>query len=69
MDPKLVEQWLRLTADDRPEHRWGSMLEVGFAANKHVRMGVGYNWSRFSDDELYLERDSHGMFVRLTGQY
>jgi hypothetical protein len=48
----------------------GTLVELGYSVARHVRLGVGYNLSHFSDDELGdLERDSHGFFVRLTGHY
>ncbi len=52
------------------ESQFGTLLEVGYSVNEWVRLGIGYNLSHFSDDELAdLERDSHGFFVRVTGQY
>ncbi len=54
-------------ADD--EQRSGTLWELGYAVARYIRIGAGYNLSRFSDDELALERNSHGFFVRATGQY
>ena len=52
------------------ESKLGALLEVGYNIDRYIRLGVGYNLSRFSDDELRdLERDSHGFFVRVTGHY
>ncbi len=52
------------------ESKFGTLLELGYAIGRYVRLGAGYNLSRFSDDELGdLQRDSHGFFVRVTGQY
>lgn len=56
------------SADD--ESKLGSLLELGYAVGRYLRLGAGYNLSHFSDDELRdLQRDSHGFFVRVTGQY
>jgi hypothetical protein len=55
---------------DVTESSVGALVELGYSVARYARMGVGYNLSHFSDDELGdLERDSHGFFVRLTGQY
>jgi hypothetical protein len=52
------------------ESQFGTLLEIGYSVNEWVRLGLGYNLSHFSDDELAdLERDSHGFFVRVTGRY
>ena len=48
----------------------GTLVEVGYDLGQRVRIGTGYNFSHFSDNELGdLVRDSHGFFVRVTGHY
>ena len=48
----------------------GALLEIAYTLKGRVRLGLGYNFSRFSDNELGdLERDSHGLFLRLVGTY
>jgi hypothetical protein len=35
-----------------------------------VRLGVGYNFTKFAEDELGdFDRDSSGVFFRVTAQY
>ncbi|ACY12665.1 hypothetical protein Hoch_0023 [Haliangium ochraceum DSM 14365] len=52
------------------QHRLGAAFELGYWIHGHVRLGIGYDLSRFSDDELgALERDARGAFIRVTGQY
>jgi hypothetical protein len=52
------------------ESKSGALVELGYSIRRFVRLGIGYNLSRFSDDELGdLQRDSHGFFMRLTGHY
>lgn len=56
------------TADK--ESKLGSLLEIGHTVGRHLRLGAGYNFSHFSDNELGdLQRDSHGFFFRMTGMY
>lgn len=48
----------------------GTLLEVNWILANHVRLGVGYNFSRFAEDELGdFDRDAHGVFFRVTAQY
>ncbi|WP_428268465.1 hypothetical protein [Haliangium sp.] len=52
------------------QRRLGALVELGYWIRGHIRLGLGYDLSRFSDDELGdLERDQHGGFVRVTGHY
>jgi hypothetical protein len=61
---------LSLHRDGGGEALWGSLFELGYGVAAWVRLGFGYNFSHFSDDELGdLERDSHGLFIRITGHY
>ena len=55
---------------DAAERRSGALFEATYTLVRRVRLGVGYNLSRFSDNELRdLERDSHGLFMRVVGTY
>lgn len=48
----------------------GALAEVAYAIAGYARVGVGYRWSRFSDDLLAdPSRDQSGFFVRLSGMY
>jgi hypothetical protein len=61
---------LALVADEGNEMKAGTLLELGYTVGRFLRLGAGYNFSHFSDDELReLERDSHGFFIRMTGHY
>ena len=63
-------RWLYLDNPNGDEARMGSLWELGYRLSDWVRFGVGYNLSRFSDNEFDdLARDSHGFFIRVTGQY
>jgi hypothetical protein len=48
----------------------GPLVEVQVAPIEHFRLGVGYNWTRFSDDELDSGNiDRSGFFVRAVGTF
>lgn len=63
-------RYLRLTKPEGGESRHGWLVEVDYNVSRNIRLGLGYNFSRFSDDELAdLERDTHGLFFRVVGRY
>ena len=52
------------------ESRFGTAVELGYTIERRLRLGLGYNLSRISDNEFGdLERDAGGWFFRLTAQY
>jgi hypothetical protein len=75
---RLTDHWdvsgeyriLRLWKPGGGETKHGFLAELDYWVNDRIRLGVGYNFSRFSDDELAdLERDAHGFFFRVVGRY
>lgn len=50
--------------------RHGVLLEVNYIIADHVRLGLGYNFTKFAEDEYGdFDRDSSGVFFRVTAQY
>jgi len=48
----------------------GFLLEASVILKKYMRLGVGYNFTRFTDDELVRNRlDNRGVFFRVVGMY
>ncbi len=48
----------------------GFLVEAGYLPVEYVRIGLGYNFTRFSDDVLQLaDRDAAGPFLRVTARY
>jgi hypothetical protein len=48
----------------------GVLLEGAWKPNRWSRLGVGYNFTSFSDNELQrLDHSAGGFFVRAVGQY
>ena len=70
-DVALEYRVLRLTREGfGAEQRQGVLAEVDYNVSRYVRLGVGWNFSHFSDDELgQLERDTHGFFFRVVGRF
>ena len=48
----------------------GALVEAGWIPDERIRLGLGYNFTRFSDEVLTLtSRDASGPFVRMTARY
>jgi hypothetical protein len=48
----------------------GFLVEVAYVLMNKVRIGAGYNFTSFSDNEFALQDYDHGgFFFRVTGQY
>ena len=60
-------RWLStsLAEDDR----FGALLGIYRHVGENTRIGVGYNFSSFSDDLTDFDDDSDGFFVNLTGKF
>ena len=63
-------EYRRLTETASSGQRSGWLSEVGWRPKKQVRLGVGYNFTDFSDDERSLNNYSvQGWFIRIQGIY
>ena len=48
----------------------GALAEVAYTLYEYARIGVGYNFARFSADVMDdLSENKNGFFIRLTGTY
>jgi hypothetical protein len=74
-DLKVVKQWdlmgeLRLldvpTANDR---RFGALVGVYRHINDNIKMGVGYNFTDFSDNLTHLNYDRRGVFINALAKF
>lgn len=62
----LVEARL-LDMPDLNESRSGALATVSRYLGDHLKIGLGYNFTDFSDDLTDLSFDNHGVFLNLTG--
>jgi hypothetical protein len=59
-----------LAQQEADDQRSGWLSELLWRANKHMRVGLGYNFTDFSDNEFSDNDYSvQGMFIRLQGKY
>jgi len=62
----LVEGRL-LDMSDLNESRSGALATVSRYFGDHLKLGLGYNFTDFSEDLTDLSYDHHGVFLNLTG--
>ena len=62
----LIEARL-LDMPDLNESRSGALATVSRYLGDHLKIGIGYNFTDFSDDLTDLSFDHHGVFLNLTG--
>ena len=62
----LVEARL-LHMPDLDERRTGALTAISHYLGDHLKIGVGYNFTDFSDNLTDLSYDHHGVFINLTG--
>jgi hypothetical protein len=72
-DFRFLESWegmiegRTLQMPDLRDSRRGGVFVISRYLNKHVKLGVGYNFTDFSDDLTDLSFDHHGVFLNMTG--
>lgn len=66
----LGMEYRMLTQREAQDSRQGWLSEVMWRANRHLRVGVGFNFTDFSDNE-FSENDYsvYGWFFRIQGKY
>jgi hypothetical protein len=60
-------RWLRV--DENDSERAGWLLGVDRHLGDNFRLGVGYNFTSFSDNLTVLDYDQKGWFLNVTGTY
>jgi flagellar motor protein MotB len=66
-DALIEGRWLDLP--DAQDSRSGVLLGIYRHLGNHIKVGVGYNFSDFSDDLTQLDYKHQGLFVNLIGKY
>jgi hypothetical protein len=71
IDAGVEYRFLRLFLDGQGDQlRHGALVELGYWIHQYVRLGAGYNFSSFSDNEFAdQDRDASGFFFRVVGRY
>ena len=64
----LVEARL-LDMPDLNESKSGALAAVSRYLGDHLKLGLGYNFTDFSDDLTDLDYDNNGWFINALGKY
>ena len=56
-----------LELPDQNDRRAGALFTIYRYLGDHFKVGVGYNFTDFSDDLTDLSYDHHGLFLNLVG--
>ena len=64
---ELLLEGRLLDMPDLNESRAGALATLSRYLGDHVKVGIGYNFTDFSDDLTDLSFDHHGVFLNLTG--
>ena len=56
-----------LSMADLDEQRSGALATVSRYVGDHLKIGLGYNFTDFSEDLRDLSFDHHGVFLNLNG--
>jgi len=59
----------QLDLPDARDSRTGALVGLYRHLGKHIKLGVGYNFSDFSDDLTQMDYDHQGFFVNLIGKF
>ena len=59
----------RLDLPDAQDSRSGVLVGIYRHLGNHIKVGVGYNFSDFSDDLTQLDYKHQGLFINLIGKY
>jgi hypothetical protein len=72
-DYRFLENWellvegRMLQMPDLDERRTGALAAVSRYLGDHLKIGIGYNFTDFSEDLTDLSFDHHGVFLNVTG--
>jgi hypothetical protein len=75
VDWHLVHRWDALVEGrllelpDAQDRLSGVLVGIYRQLNNNIRTGIGYNFSRFSDDLTQLDYKHQGLFVNVIGQF
>ena len=68
-DWELTGELRRLSVSDAKDDKTGALLGVYKHMNQNMKLGVGYNFTDFSDDLTDLDYNSKGVFFNIIGKF
>lgn len=64
----VLAELRRLDLPDAKDSRSGVLVAVYRHVGNHLKLGIGYHFSDFSDDLTQLDYDHQGLFINLVGK-
>ena len=64
----LLVEGRMLDLPDAQDSRSGALIGLYRQMGKHLKAGIGYNFTDFSDDLTQLDYDSQGVFINVIGK-
>ncbi len=58
-----------LELPDAEDRLTGALVALYRHVGNHVKLGIGYNFSKFSDDLTDFDYDHQGLFINIVGKY
>jgi hypothetical protein len=74
-DVKIIKEWealaevRRLSVSEAQDARFGALVGVYRNLGKHMKIGVGYNFTDFSDDLTDLSYNENGVFFNIIAKF
>ena len=65
----LLLEGRMLDLPDAQDSRSGVLVGIYRQLGNHIKVGVGYNFSNFSDDLTQLDYKHQGLFINLIGKF
>ncbi|TMO61796.1 hypothetical protein CWC18_11345 [Pseudoalteromonas aurantia] len=62
-------EWRNLSVERAQDERSGALAAIHRHVGEHMKVGIGYNFTEFSDDLTDFDYDSKGWFINLTGKF
>jgi hypothetical protein len=63
-----LAEWRRLDLPDAEDRLDGALLGLYRRVGNHLKVGAGYNFSKFSDDLTNLDYRHQGLFINIIGK-
>jgi predicted porin len=64
---EVLAEGRMLHLPDLDERRTGALVSISRYLGDHFKVGIGYNFTDFSEDLTDLSYDHHGFFLNFTG--
>ncbi|MDP0494101.1 MAG: hypothetical protein Q7K48_07375 [Fusobacterium sp. JB021] len=68
-DYRISGEYHWLVSDENSEVKEGCIIGIDYDVKENLRVGIGYNFTKFSDDLRYDDYRAEGVFVNIVGKF